>query len=97
MKHTTIGVDLAKSVFEVGPSESPGSVKVHRRLSRQRFAEFVASQPPATFVMEACGSAHLLEPEVPGSRARGCPVAPDAGPAVCAWEQDRPNRRERYP
>ena len=30
MKHTTIGVDLAKSVFEVGISESPGSVKVHR-------------------------------------------------------------------
>ena len=58
MKHTTIGVDLAKSVFEVGISEKPGSVKVQRRLSRKRFAEFVAAQPPATFVMEACGSAH---------------------------------------
>lgn len=58
MQHTTIGVDLARSVFEVGISESPGSVKIHRRLSRKRFSEFVATQPPATFVMEACGSAH---------------------------------------
>ena len=45
-------------MFEVGISEKPGSVKGHRGLSRKRFAEFVAAQSPATFVMDACVSAH---------------------------------------
>ena len=45
MKHTTIGGDLANSVFAVGISEMPGSVKVRRQLSRKRFAEIVAANP----------------------------------------------------
>ena len=58
MEHTTIAVDLAKSVFQVAVSHQPGRVDGERRLSRDRFLEFFAQQPPATIVMEACGSAH---------------------------------------
>ncbi|MDA1056028.1 MAG: IS110 family transposase [Planctomycetota bacterium] len=58
MKDTTIGVDLAKSVFEIGISTHPGAVSEHRRVSRKRFIEFMHAQKPATFVMEACGSSH---------------------------------------
>ena len=40
MEHTTIAVDLAKSVFQVAVSHRPGRVDEERRLSRDRFLEF---------------------------------------------------------
>lgn len=58
MEHTTIAVDLAKSVFQVAISHRAGRVDVERRLSRDRFLPFFAQQPPATVLLEACGSAH---------------------------------------
>lgn len=59
MKRTWIGVDLAKTVFEVAVSHEPGKVTRTRRLSRAKFSEFFAQQPPATVVMEGCGMAHF--------------------------------------
>ena len=56
---TTIGVDLAKNVFQVSISEEPGRVKERLRLSRSKFLSFLATRPPAEIVMEACGSAHF--------------------------------------
>ena len=53
---TTIAVDLAKSVFEIAVSHSPGRVHQRRRLSRARFLDFFAQQPPATILLEACSS-----------------------------------------
>ena len=58
MKHTTIAVDLAKSVFQVAVSHRPGRVTKQHRLSRARFLPFFSQQPPATVLLEACGSAH---------------------------------------
>jgi transposase len=58
VKNTTIAVDLAKSVFEVGISHQPGHVAETHRLSREQIAVFMANQPATTVVMEACGSAH---------------------------------------
>jgi len=58
MEHTTIAVDLAKSVFQVAVSHWPGHLDEERRLSRDRFLAFFAQRPPATIVLEACGSAH---------------------------------------
>ncbi len=58
MKNTTIAVDLAKSIFEIGISHHPGHVAETHRLSREHIAEFMAKQKAATVVMEACGSAH---------------------------------------
>ena len=58
MEHTTIAVDLAKSVFQIAVSHRPGRVDEERRLSRDRFLMFFAQQPPATVIFEACGSAH---------------------------------------
>ncbi len=58
MDRTTIAVDLAKTVFEVAVSGHPGQVRERHRLSRAGFGRFLAEQPPATIVMEACGSAH---------------------------------------
>ena len=58
-QHTTIAVDLAKSVFELAVSDRPGTVSLRRRLTRGQFASFLAAQTPATVVMEACGTAHF--------------------------------------
>ena len=58
MKNTTIAIDLAKSVFEIGISDRPGHIARSHRLSRSELAAFIAAQPPATVVMEACSSAH---------------------------------------
>ena len=58
MPHTTIAVDLAKSVFQVAISHRPGRVDEEHRLSRGRFLKFFALQPAATVLLEACGSAH---------------------------------------
>jgi transposase len=58
-EHTTIAVDLAKSVFELAVSRRPGTVSSRRRLTRGQFSSDLAEQAPATIVMEACGSAHF--------------------------------------
>ena len=58
MQRTTIAVDLAKAVFEVAISQKPGRVSQRHRLSRNQFARFLTQQPPATVLMEACGTAH---------------------------------------
>jgi transposase len=58
MEHTTIAVDLAKSIFQVAVSHRPGHLDEERRLSRDRLLPFFAQRPPATIVLEACGSAH---------------------------------------
>ncbi len=58
MKSTTIAVDVAKEVLEVAVSVRPGQVSQQKRLSRAGFVKFCTDQPPATVLLEACGSAH---------------------------------------
>ena len=64
MKHTTIAVDLAKSVFEIAVSDRPGRVSEQHRLSRGAFLRFFVQRPRATVLMEACGSAHHWAREI---------------------------------
>jgi len=56
--HTTIAVDLSKSVFEIAVSQLPGRVSERKRLSRGQVMKFFANRPPATVLLEACGSAY---------------------------------------
>ena len=58
MQPATVAVDVAKSVFQVAISRKPGRVDEEPRLSRGRFLPFFATQPTATVLLEACGSAH---------------------------------------
>ena len=57
-KITTVGLDLAKTVFQVHEGDRFGRVQKRHRLSRSRFEQYLATAPEATIVMEACGSAH---------------------------------------
>lgn len=71
--HTTqAGVDIAKAVFEVALSDTPGTVGARHRLSRARFRRFFAEREATTVLMEACGSAHYWgrELEAMGHRVR---------------------------
>ena len=58
MNTTTIGVDLAKSVFQVSVANQAGRIVSRKRLSRSQFDRFLANHEPATIVMETCSSAH---------------------------------------
>jgi len=82
MQHTTIAVDLAKSVFEVAVSQQVGRVTRRQRLTRGQFARFVHESEPATFVMEACGTAHFWGRE---AQARGHEVVLLPPHAVCPY------------
>jgi transposase len=64
MKDTMIGVDLAKSVFQLHGASMAGHVKFRKKLSRLQFRKFMTDQPPAAVVMEACGSAHYWAREM---------------------------------
>ena len=57
MKDTMIGVDLAKNVFHLHGASMTGQLKFRKKLTRALLLRFMAEQPPAVVVMEACGSA----------------------------------------
>jgi transposase len=63
-KDTMIGVDLAKSVFQLHAALMTGQPLFRKKLSRQSFGKFMAEQAPAVVVMEACGSAHYWAREM---------------------------------
>src|SRR3954470_16298768 len=50
---STIGVDLAKSVFQVHGADASGTVLFRRKLRRHQVLTFLAGQPPCTVAMEA--------------------------------------------
>ena len=58
VKNTVIAVDLAKNVFEIAISKSPGKVCARKRLSRNGFTLFLKQHEPAAVLLEACGSSH---------------------------------------
>jgi transposase len=57
-KISTIGLDLAKSVFQVHGIDSQGKVVVRRQLRRKEVLSFFAELPPCLVGMEACATAH---------------------------------------
>jgi len=58
MQVTTIGLDLAKRVFQVHGVDADGRVVVQRRLQRGEVAAFFADLPPCRVGIEACATAH---------------------------------------
>lgn len=58
MNVTTIGLDIAKSVFHVVGADSEGRVVLRKRLKRAQVLEFFAQQAVCTVALEACGGAH---------------------------------------
>ncbi len=55
---TTIGIDLAKSVFHVHGVDSSGETVIRKRLRRRQVLPFLEKLPPCLVGMEACATAH---------------------------------------
>jgi len=53
-----IGLDIAKSVFQLHGIDASGKVRLKRKLRRSELIPFFEKQQPCTVVMEACGAAH---------------------------------------
>lgn len=58
MKITTVGIDLAKNVFQVHGVDERGKAVLKKQLRRDQMATFFVNLPPCLIGMEACGSAH---------------------------------------
>jgi transposase len=58
MKITTIGIDLAKEVFQIHGVNLHGRAMVRKQLRRGEMAKFFANLEPCLIGMEACGSSH---------------------------------------
>src|SRR5512142_1663054 len=54
----TVGLDLAKSVFQAHGVDAAGEVVVRRKLRRSQLLAFFARQPACLVGMEACASSH---------------------------------------
>ena len=59
-----IGVDLAKTAFQVHALEREDGSAVTRKLSRAKMFEFFSRAAPCRVGMEACGSAHYWAREL---------------------------------
>jgi transposase len=55
---STIGLDFAKSVFQVHRVDIAGAVGIRKRISRSKVLEFFADLPSCLIGIEACPSAH---------------------------------------
>jgi transposase len=64
MQVTTIGLDIAKNVFQVHGVDAQGRVVLRKRLARGRVLAFFANLPRCLIGLEACGGAHYWAREL---------------------------------
>jgi transposase len=64
MEITTIGLDLAKNIFQVHGIDAAGEVIVRKALRRDRMLPFFAKLPPCLVGIEACGTSHYWAREL---------------------------------
>jgi transposase len=57
MTITTIGLDLAKSVFQVHDLDETGAAVLVKKLHRKQMLPFFSKLPPCVIGLEACGTA----------------------------------------
>ena len=58
MQVITIGLDIAKSVFQVHGEDASGKIVIQKRLRRGQVTGFFAELAPARVGIETCGTAH---------------------------------------
>src|ERR1700730_17793294 len=64
MDIATLGIDLAKNLFQVPGVDGKGRTGVQRQLGRRQLLPFVAQLEPCLVAMEACGGAHYWAREI---------------------------------
>src|SRR5215469_7944237 len=61
---TTIGLDIAKHVFQMHGADATGQVVFRKRVTRAKLIGFLAEQAPCIVAMEACAGAHYWAREI---------------------------------
>ncbi len=61
---STIGLDIAKRIFQAHGADASGRVVLRKKLARAKVLEFLASLSPCVVAMEACGGAHYWAREI---------------------------------
>lgn len=61
---STIGLDLAKTIFQIHGSDADGNAVVRKRLRRDHVQKFFSSLPSCIVAMEACASSHYWGREI---------------------------------
>jgi transposase len=64
MQISTIGIDLAKRVFQIHGVDQDGNVVLRKQLRRAQVLGFFAKLPPCLVGMEACGTSHHWAREI---------------------------------
>ena len=64
MQVTTIGLDLAKNIFQIHGIYEDGEVAFNRALRRAQVLTFFESLEPCLVGIEACGTSHHWAPEI---------------------------------
>ena len=64
----TIGLDIAKSVFQVHGVDATGDVVVRQRLRRRKVLQYFAKLPACLVGWRACGAAHYWARELTEAR-----------------------------
>lgn len=59
MNITTVGIDLAKLLFQVHGADARGKVVLRKQFKRSQVVTFFSQLAPCLIGMEACGSAHF--------------------------------------
>jgi transposase len=86
---TTIGLDIAKSVFQVHGVGAGGQVVVRRQLKRRHVLAFFQKLPPCLVGIEACASSHYLVARTPGARSYRSAHAAGLCEALCQMAEGR--------
>ena len=66
MRTVTIGLDIAKSVFQVHGVDAQGTVVIRRQLKRRQVLPFFKKLPPCLIGIEACATSHHWSRELQG-------------------------------
>ncbi len=61
---TTIGLDIAKSIFQIHAVDAGGQVVIRRKLKRRYVLMFFQKLPPCLVGIEACASSHYWSREL---------------------------------
>ena len=64
MDITTLGIDIAKSVFQLHGIDADGAVVVQKKLRRGAMLNFLGNVRPCLIGMEACATSHYWAREI---------------------------------
>ena len=73
---STIGLDLAKRVFQAHGADASGAIVFRKRLRREQLLQFFGGQSACVVAMEACSSAHYWAREDRRPRPHRPPISP---------------------